>query len=324
MLLRRRKTVTGKPVLQRKPTIKPDKARRVIRRFHLLINKRRVIAGKLKLQVADNDEARTKVLVKQKIKTLGLESHYREGWSASHPDTQLETDMLKIHETHQLDCLARILGYIMSEINERGGLQNYQIASTIGQDKNRGGDSSKILIKWFQAVRDPGHQYRALELGSLSAKNAISTSGTFKLVVRIDLNSNDPVNIQRQDFMERPIPENDSERFDLISCSLVLNFVPNPRLRGQMLMRLNSFLRQDVKSAYVFLVLPLPCVANSRYMTETRLCDIMAHLGYRTINQHKSHKIIYLLFERQADCISDKGAMKDDFSKKKCCEINQA
>ncbi|CEP64235.1 25S rRNA (adenine2142-N1)-methyltransferase LALA0_S10e05578g [Lachancea lanzarotensis] len=318
MLLKRRKTVTGRPVLQQAPKIKPERARRIIRRFHLLINKRRIIAVKLKFKLAENDEAGTAKTVNKKLELLGLMSQYREGWKASHPDAQLEEQMLKAQGIKESQTLARVLGYIMGEIHDRGGLQNYQLASTIGQDKNRGGDSSKILIKWFQKIRDSRKTYRALELGSLSARNAISTSGMFNPVVRIDLNSNDPANIERQDFMERPIPKDDLERFDLISCSLVLNFVPSPELRGAMLKRFESFLRLDVASTYVFLVLPLPCVDNSRYMTQDTLCAMMNYLGYRMINEHKSPKIIYLLFEREkSQDRSNSGGKTLHFTKKK-------
>ncbi|SCU88886.1 LAFA_0E15082g1_1 [Lachancea sp. 'fantastica'] len=299
MLSKRRKTVTGKSVSQQAPKIKPHRARRIIRRFHLLINKRRIIAGRLKFKLAENDEMCAEETVNETVKSLRLLPHYREGWNASHPDAQLEEQMLKVQGIEDFQSLARVLGYIMCEIHNRGGLQNYQLASTIGQDKNRGGDSSKILIKWFQEVKDPQNKYRALEIGSLSARNAISTSGIFNPVVRIDLNSNDPANIERQDFMERPIPKDDTGRFDLISCSLVLNFVPSPELRGAMLKRFESFLRRDAKSTYMFLVLPLPCVNNSRYMTQEMLCAMMTYLGYEMINDHKSHKIIYMLFERE-------------------------
>ncbi|SCU85413.1 LANO_0C04192g1_1 [Lachancea nothofagi CBS 11611] len=306
MLSRHRKTVTGNPVLKRRPTIKPVKARRIIRRFHLLINKRRIICAQLKLKLVENGEELNEKLIKKKIKSLNMEKDYDEGWNASHPDSVIENCMLKVQVLPSNKDLVRILGYIMSEILQKGGLQNYQLASTIGQDKNRGGDSSKVLVDWFRKIRDPNHRYRALEIGSLSAKNAISISGVFEPVVRIDLNSNDPAYIERQDFMDRPDPASDAERFDLISCSLVLNFVPTPQLRGAMLSRFQNFLRMDVKSTYVFLVLPLPCVSNSRYMSESRLCDIMSFLGYEKTHKHESYKIIYLLFERNTENTSVK------------------
>ncbi|SCU90647.1 LADA_0F05534g1_1 [Lachancea dasiensis] len=301
MLSKRKKTVTGSLVLQRQPKIKPAKARQIIRRFHVLINKRRIICGVLKLALTENDEQRSASFINKELKEKGLETYYKQGWNAPHPDSELEKKMLQSQKIREDKELARALGYIMCEIHERGGLQNYQLASTIGQDKNRGGDSSKTLVAWFRAIREPGRRYRALEIGSLSAKNAISTSGIFDPVVRIDLNSNDPEHIQRQDFMDMSLPEKDSERFDLISCSLVLNFVPTPKLRGEMLKRFKSFLRREVNSAYIFLVLPLPCILNSRYMDEERLFDIMSYLGYERTHSHQSHKIIYLLFKTRSD-----------------------
>lgn len=300
MLSRRRKTVTGSSVVRRQPNIKPVKARRIIRRFHLLINKRRIVCGKLNVKLIDGSEEANQSHITKELTRLGLQACFKSGWDAEHPSTELEAQMLKAQNINDRSVLVKILGYIMCEIHDRGGLQNYQLASTVGQDKNRGGDSSKILVKWFKEIRDSKRHYRALEIGSLSAKNAISTSGVFDPVVRIDLNSNDPAKIQRQDFMDRPCPQSDGERFDIISCSLVLNFVPTPQLRGAMLVRFREFLRLDAGTTYVFLVLPLPCISNSRYINETVFCEIMEHLGFQKTRVHKSSKIIYFLFESVA------------------------
>ena len=50
----------------------------------------------------------------------------------------------------------------------------------------------------------------------------------------IDLHSLHP-QITEQDFFQRPLPESDEDRFDIISCSLVLNFVDEPTRRGEYL-----------------------------------------------------------------------------------------
>jgi 25S rRNA (adenine2142-N1)-methyltransferase len=47
----------------------------------------------------------------------------------------------------------------------------------------------------------------------------------------IDLHSQHP-DILEQDFFVRPIPTTEEKRFDIISCSLVLNFVETPARRG--------------------------------------------------------------------------------------------
>ncbi|CUS22628.1 LAQU0S06e02344g1_1 [Lachancea quebecensis] len=316
MLSRKRKTVTGKLIVERPPAIKPAKARRIIRRFHLLINKRRIICNKINIKLLEADESANSRRISEKLRLDGAQSFYDEGWNTQNPSPEYEAQMLRVQRLDDHNQLLRILGYIMSEIHQRGGLKNYQLASSMGQDRNRGGDSSKILINWFKTIRTSGRQYRALEIGSLSAENAISTSGIFDPVTRIDLNSNDPAKILRQDFMKRPLPSSEAEKFDLISCSLVLNFVPTPQLRGAMLLRFQHFLRLDVEKTYVFLVLPLPCVSNSRYMSTELLCEIMECLGYKQSHTHESSKIIYMLFQRSIGSKAQKKHVAGGFSKK--------
>lgn len=144
-----------------------------------------------------------------------------------------------------------------------------------------------------------------LEVGSLSPSNAISKAPLFN-VTRIDLNSQHP-SIATQDFMERPLPASDAEKFDLISLSLVLNYVPDAGARGDMLVRTTQFLRSvvEVEGAEklvpgLFLVLPAPCVTNSRYLHEKRLAEIMGSLGYALVKSKLSPKLVYGLWVLKA------------------------
>lgn len=80
--------------------------------------------------------------------------------------------------------------------------------------------------------------------------NACSTKGIFDYIERIDLHSQDPKNIKEQDFMKRPLPNNNGsssipETFDIISLSLVVNYVSDPQTRGQMLLRTTEFLNKE-------------------------------------------------------------------------------
>jgi 25S rRNA (adenine2142-N1)-methyltransferase len=141
-------------------------------------------------------------------------------------------------------------------------------------------------------------------VGALSPDNACSRSSMFD-VTRIDLNSRHS-SIQTQDFMDRPLPADDAERFDIISLSLVLNYVSLPAARGEMLDRTTKFLRHPscdqgglVTRLFpsLFLVLPAPCVTNSRYLDERRLADMMGSLGYRMVRRKLSAKLIYQLWQ---------------------------
>ncbi|KAL7806971.1 putative methyltransferase domain-containing protein [Trichoderma gracile] len=195
---------------------------------------------------------------------------------------------------------------IAAELEKLGGLGHYQKASLQGQSIDRGGDTSKVLMEWLpldELKRRP-QPLQMLEVGALSTRNACSTSKVFN-VEHIDLNSQEP-GIQQQDFMERPLPENGKGLFDIISLSLVLNFVPDALGRGAMLLRTLSFLRADVDAAItaeplfpcLFVVLPRSCVDNSRYFTDDKFDELMAALGYTRVRSKKTQKLAYSLWRR--------------------------
>jgi 25S rRNA (adenine2142-N1)-methyltransferase len=198
---------------------------------------------------------------------------------------------------------------IAQQIESRGGIETYQHASLIGQSSDRGGDSSKILMDWLapilpalKGLASSGQRVRMLEVGALSVVNACSKSHLFEME-RIDLRSQ-AGGIIEQDFMERPLPRDAKEQFDIISLSLVLNYVPDAIGRGQMLLRTLEFLKapqypeggfRDVFPG-LYLVLPAPCVTNSRYMDEAKLEMIMDSLGYIMVKKKLSNKLVYYLW----------------------------
>ncbi|KAI1410166.1 putative methyltransferase-domain-containing protein [Hypoxylon sp. FL1857] len=201
---------------------------------------------------------------------------------------------------------------IDTEIAALGGIEKYQQASLQGQRLDRGGDSSHVLMEWLKPM-DPksfsssGALLRMLEVGALSTTNACSRSGIFDME-RIDLNSQSD-GIKQQDFMKRPLPKDDSQRFDIISLSLVLNFVPDAIGRGEMLLRTLDFLRQpdmtrpsQLRNHFpsLFMVLPAPCVTNSRYMNECHMESIMNSLGYVKARSKITQKLVYYLWVRKS------------------------
>lgn len=221
---------------------------------------------------------------------------------------------------------------LQSQLSATGGLEAYQAASTLGQSAERGGDTSKLLVEWLAPVlrghrrSDGGEEsaagpLRILEVGALSTTNAINIAGK-TAVRRIDLRSNAP-EIEEQDFMTLPTdqPFSGGTKYDVISLSLVVNFVADAEGRGAMLRRTTEFLEKNATSdelkrllPALFLVLPLPCVDNSRYLDEGRLTAIMNTLGYGERQVKRTSKLYYSLW--QFDAAEQRRHQGCDLSKK--------
>lgn len=373
-------------IVKKPKSFKPKITRKLIRRFHVLLKARTTILARLGPQYATqaaND---------------ALYESYDDGAT---------------YTTFQVDGLAKpalllMLGAIDLEIRRSGGLLTYQLASQQGQSAQRGSDSSKKLVQWLRATTIPRpattipRPTTALEIGCLSPNNFIAKCNLFDSITRVDLHSQHPLIIQ-SDFMDLPIPQSPDEKYDLVSCSLVLNFVPTPSQRGAMLERITQFLRppmikQETKfdrtncsdlcagksastdmltrksagtdmltrknagmragmragvhaasdistgmrghsdylarniqepccsspnisqshhlsspnppeqnaqfapsgafsPAKLFVVLPLPCVSNSRYFDQQLFGQIMTSLGFIQTHYHESHKLAYWLFD---------------------------
>lgn len=200
---------------------------------------------------------------------------------------------------------------VEGKIAANGGMESYQLASKTGQSLDRGGDSSKVLMEWlkpiFAARKHQSRRLQILEIGALSTKNACAKIEELQ-VTRIDLHSQES-GILQQDFMERPLPEDEGDRFDILSLSLVLNYVPDPVARGEMLKRTTAFLRRvstvgEEAEDFVpclFLVLPVACVSNSRYLTEDKLVAIMQSLKYSVAKKKMTAKLAYYLWHHRAE-----------------------
>lgn len=298
-LLKGNRSITGNSI--RKPkSLKPQQARSLIRRYHTLLKDKEIILKQLR-STLEGIGSINYVQLLQETEPVLFQTYsdellkFTSTWTGKQANEPMSKDVLQ--NTRRMVAM---LGRIDAELACRGGIEAYQVALTDGQDSSRGGDSSKKLIQWLETNKEwqkKDKTMTALEIGCLSPNNCISTCGMFE-VTRIDLNSQNERLIQQQDFMERPLPDSPSEKFDMISCSLVLNYVPDHRIRGQMLLRFTKFLNEP-KNGFepkVFVVLPLPCVSNSRYFDNNRFLEMMQYLGFHKEEYHEAKKVAYWLF----------------------------
>ncbi|CDO69025.1 hypothetical protein BN946_scf184834.g32 [Trametes cinnabarina] len=192
------------------------------------------------------------------------------------------------------------LDAIEREIGALGGLETYQRMSAIGQDNDRGGGSEKIFINWLRdlkipkAMKEKAIKLRLLEVGALKPDNYASCSSWIE-VMPIDLHSRHPA-ILEQDFLLMD-PVEHGQSWDLISLSLVLNFVPEAKDRGRMLRLAHAMLRPE---GLLFVALPLPCIMNSRYLTPEHFQGLMAAVGFEQVYSRwrAGGKMAYWLFRK--------------------------
>ncbi|RDB21015.1 25S rRNA adenine-N(1) methyltransferase [Hypsizygus marmoreus] len=209
------------------------------------------------------------------------------------------------------------LADVQRQIADLGGLECYQRMSAVGQGSDRGGGSEKILIGWLKEMGlqksqssklryisnylfSLGHDrvrswIRLLEVGALKPDNYRSCISWID-PTPMDLRSRHP-SILEQDFLLLDVNEH-RKKWDVISLSLVLNFVPAPKDRGRMLNIAHSLLSP---SGYLFLALPLPCVANSRYLNFEYLKSLMGAIGFVQLQEKwkEGRKMAYWLYRKE-------------------------
>jgi 25S rRNA (adenine2142-N1)-methyltransferase len=123
---------------------------------------------------------------------------------------------------------------------------------------------------------------RLLDIGALRPDNYARWSKWIDATA-MDLRSRAP-GIIEQDFLTLDLSPYHAGghrgRWDLISLSLVLNFVPSATDRGRMLRVAHAALNDG---GWMFLALPAPCVQNSRYLTAERMVDILRAVGFEQV-----------------------------------------
>ncbi|KAI4528357.1 hypothetical protein K525DRAFT_261553 [Schizophyllum commune Loenen D] len=194
---------------------------------------------------------------------------------------------------------AQELAKIAAEIEALGGLEKYQEMSAIGQSSDRGGGSEKVLIGWLKELQvkpaEGTAKLRLLEVGALKPDNYKSCQ-TWIDATPIDLHSRHP-SIQEQDFLKMNEDEYRSS-WNIISLSLVVNFVPDAKDRGHMLRLAHTMLKPD---GHLFLALPLPCILNSRYVTPEYIRSLMEVIGFTQVRSRwrEGGKMAYWLYRKQ-------------------------
>ncbi|TCD61126.1 hypothetical protein EIP91_009006 [Steccherinum ochraceum] len=217
--------------------------------------------------------------------------------------TQLKKKLLDTTSSPTRDGLEDELTSVQDEMDRMGGLAAYQRMSTIGQGNDRGGGSEKVLVGWLRELKEHersdkgGGKLRLFEVGALKPNN-YATCASWIHSHPIDLHSQHP-EIQEQDFLLVSEEENRS-KWDVISLSLVLNFVPIPQDRAHSMLR---------EGGYLFVALPLPCILNSRYLTEDSFHELMEALSFKRLQSRWKNggKMAYWLYQKTNWAVEGRG-----------------
>lgn len=119
----------------------------------------------------------------------------------------------------------------------------------------------------------------------------------FLEVRAIDLHSMHD-SIEQVDFLSLPLRNShDMEDFyDVIVCSMVLNCVPTPLKRGEMLLRIVHFLRPG---GLVFITLPKTCLNLSPYLDDEMFAQLLHYTGLKVLNCPKdSPKLAFFICQK--------------------------
>jgi 25S rRNA (adenine2142-N1)-methyltransferase len=83
-------------------------------------------------------------------------------------------------------------------------------------------------------------------------------------------------------------------KYDIVVLSLVINFEGDPYKRGEMLKLCTRIIAED---GYLFVVLPLPCVMNSRFFSKGLFLTMTESLGFDVKAQHSSQRLYFAMFQ---------------------------
>ncbi|KAA1107066.1 hypothetical protein PGT21_001132 [Puccinia graminis f. sp. tritici] len=200
----------------------------------------------------------------------------------------------------KLDPLTR--HKLILEQKKLGGLEAYQTASKIGGALENGGETGKwcaqtLIELGFRPSGPPPtiNKVTLLDVGAIDGKSYAKYTDWIS-TTSIDINPIDESVVARCDFFKFPLPKTEEQKFDVVGLSLVLNFIGDLKKRGEMIKRARKFLKPAGK---LFIVLPLACLNNSRYLDFKRFRMILNYLGFKVIKQHNSSKLTYWLLEKE-------------------------
>nr|CDI52147.1 conserved hypothetical protein [Melanopsichium pennsylvanicum 4] len=189
---------------------------------------------------------------------------------------------------------------IQAGLDSLGGLAQYQAWSLTGSAKSGQTPTSKWCMEALKDVYEHDRnlpKFKVLDVGAITG----TAYSKYRWVdaTYIDLHPQGD-NVQKYSFFDFPVPIPPEDKFNMVALSLVINFVGDMRKRGEMLRHVHNYLPEhDNVPGFCFLVLPLSCLTNSRYMNQSHLRAILGSLGFNVLRQSDSAKLSRWLLQRK-------------------------
>lgn len=222
----------------------------------------------------------TKPTIRKDKKLINKYHALKKLQEAVKKDNQLSTEEKSVKMTD-----------LNTKLEKLGGIDAYQEASRLGEKRYGGFNSAKWVVKQLkengiQAVKD--QKLRLLDVGALSCNYTKQQSWID--CTSIDLNPQSHM-ITKADFLQL---DSKAPKYDIVVLSLVINFEGDQVKRGEMLKQCTKI---TAVNGYLFIVLPLPCLMNSRFFSKELFLSITESLGFERITQHSSRRLYFVMLK---------------------------
>ncbi|CBQ70618.1 conserved hypothetical protein [Sporisorium reilianum SRZ2] len=241
--------------------------------------------------------------VKAKTTTADGQDHTDDTKAAPVPPAEHAEKIAKFHTLlKQLEQAktAEEKDEIQAGLDSLGGLAQYQAWSLTGSAKAGQTPTSKWCMEALATVYQHGRdqpKFRVLDVGAITG--TAYTKYRWVDATSIDLHPQGD-NVLKYSFFDFPVPTAEAETYNMVALSLVINFVGDVRKRGEMLRHVHKYLPTSADvPGFCFLVLPLSCLTNSRYMNQSHLRSILDSLGFSVLKQSDSAKLSRWLLQRK-------------------------
>ncbi|KAF0692957.1 Aste57867_16003 [Aphanomyces stellatus] len=200
-----------------------------------------------------------------------------------------ELQRLKASKKAKDDETPQRIQELEQRLKEMGGREAYQDASILSTSLHKTSRWVFQLLTKFELR--PGKKMPPLDVLEVGAINTQLVVCPWLNVLAIDLISRNP-KIQQIDFFDLDL----SKRFTVVVSSMVINCVPTPEKRGEMLERTWTHLTDG---GHFFLMLPLLCLTNSNFMTTEHFESILHHVGFSIREKKETPKIAFYCLQKQ-------------------------